>query len=140
MYFSVWNLFIYFIFFAVTDTTLSTLAPSSSSIGITPNLGSFVSKPQPPNVVITSSDTLPAFTNVGTPVMSVTIPPQHIRALTPTTISKSNHNQVHPFQIQMPTVTHSVSFKSLLNTCHTIVSVVISFCINFFRLIVLQKN
>lgn len=47
----------------------------------------------PVNVVITSSDPLPTCTTVPTPVLSVTIPPEHIKS-TP-----------HNYQIQMPNET-----------------------------------
>lgn len=50
------------------------------------------SKPLPVNVVITSSDPLPTCTTTPAPILSVTIPPKHIKG-TP-----------HNYQIAMPTV------------------------------------
>ncbi|XP_060534737.1 E3 SUMO-protein ligase RanBP2 [Cylas formicarius] len=60
--------------------------------------------PPPVNVVITSSDPLPAATAasaVAKPVLSVTIPPQHIK-------------QPHGYQIPMPTTTSTLAAPAVL--------------------------
>lgn len=73
-------------------------AAAAAAAGVPPAVQA---KPQTPNVVITSSDTLPAYTNSAVPAMSVTIPPHHIKGVTPTKLNP-NQNQVHAFQIPMP--------------------------------------
>ncbi|KAK6642589.1 hypothetical protein RUM43_004091 [Polyplax serrata] len=90
-----------------TPENASVVCPTSTPATAS---GTFIGKGQPPNVVITSSDVLPVFTSSGTPAMSVTIPPQHIRCSTPSsTPQKFSSAQTHPFQIHMPPQAHFVN-------------------------------
>ncbi|KAK9885831.1 hypothetical protein WA026_013702 [Henosepilachna vigintioctopunctata] len=57
-------------------------------------------KSAPVNVVITSSDPLPTPQSTSQPVLSVTIPPQHIKG-------NINKSQPHNYQIPLPTTTAS---------------------------------
>ncbi|KPJ13679.1 E3 SUMO-protein ligase RanBP2 [Papilio machaon] len=74
---------------ASSSTTVPTLKPTHSVDIKEP------SRSLPVNVVITSSDPLPTSAAIPAPVLSVTVPPQHIKA--------SPHN----YQIPMPTTTES---------------------------------
>lgn len=73
-----------------------------------------VSRAPPVNVVITSSDPLPSFkTTTSQPILSVTIPPQHIKGAI---IPKALPNQgAHNYQIPMPVTTTVASTPSILN-------------------------
>lgn len=57
---------------------------------------SSMSKPAPVNVVITASDPLPTPTTTQSPILSVIIPPQHIKQ------SKQHQHQPHNYQIPLP--------------------------------------
>ncbi|GJQ79003.1 hypothetical protein Trydic_g164 [Trypoxylus dichotomus] len=64
------------------------------------------SKAPPINVVITSSDPLPVTKSAPQPVLSVTIPPQHLKG--------AQKTQPHNYQIQMP-VSSTVTAPSVIN-------------------------
>ncbi|XP_045463199.1 E3 SUMO-protein ligase RanBP2-like [Harmonia axyridis] len=80
------------------EPKVATAVPSSVAMPTT-YTSTPTSKAPPVNVVITSSDPLPAMqSSVSQPVLSVTIPPQHIKG----NIQKS---QVHNYQIPLPATT-----------------------------------
>lgn len=88
---------------AVTSTTSSISAPFTSTS---------VTKAPPVNVVITNSDPLPTNkTSTSHPVLSVTIPPHHIKGSTP------KATQPHNYQIPMPSsgITSVTSTPSILS-------------------------
>lgn len=82
--------------------------------------GATVSSRAPPvNVVITSSDPLPTYTSVSQPVLSVTIPPQHIKGTSQKPASPTRlpitTSAPHNFQI-VQTVSNPISATpSILN-------------------------
>ncbi|KAL1491802.1 hypothetical protein ABEB36_012345 [Hypothenemus hampei] len=94
-------------------TSVFPVASAPSVVQKTPTSGGFLgqnltitavstasTKAPPVNVVITSSDPLPTFkTTTSQPVLSVTIPPQHIKGNVP----KPSTTQPHNYQIPLPT-------------------------------------
>lgn len=92
-----------------TSTALTTV---TSSLETVPPPNFLSSRAPPVNVVITSSDPLP--TNVVStpqPILSVTIPPQHIRGST-TTLPKM---QPHNYQISLPSSCITQTTPSILS-------------------------
>lgn len=95
---------------AVFATSAPNLTPTANILTTTASsfLGSTISNKAPPiNVVITSSDPLPVTKSVPQPILSVTIPPQHLKG-------GQQKSQPHNYQIQMP-VSSTVTTPSVIN-------------------------
>lgn len=82
-------------------STVPTMSSATSSTAVSVTVSKVTSaeskdiaKSLPVNVVITSSDPLPTCTTTPAPILSVTIPPKHIKGGTP-----------HNYQIQLPATT-----------------------------------
>ncbi|KRT82309.1 Anaphase-promoting complex subunit 3 protein, partial [Oryctes borbonicus] len=95
---------------SVFATTTPHLAPSTNILTTTtPSFlsnNAMSSKAPPINVVITSSDPLPVTKSAPQPVLSVTIPPQHLKG--------GQKTQAHNYQIQMP-ASSTVTTPSVIN-------------------------
>nr|XP_022905835.1 ranBP2-like and GRIP domain-containing protein 4 isoform X1 [Onthophagus taurus] len=95
----------------------TTLTGSAYSLGTNPATSLTVSSKAPPvNVVITSSDPLPSTNTNPQPVLSVTIPPQHLKG----GVQKSQ--QPHNYQIQLPPVTTIVTPSVMSQTAPVVVT------------------
>ncbi|RZC37236.1 E3 SUMO-protein ligase RanBP2, partial [Asbolus verrucosus] len=91
----------------ITPSTTQSVYPTISGVPITTTPAN---KAPPVNVVITTSDPLPSTkTSTSQPVLSVTIPPQHLKGNIP---SKS---QPHNYQIPLPTSTVPNTSPSVLS-------------------------
>lgn len=90
----------------ISATVSSHLFPSTTASSVSSGI-----KAAPVNVVITASDPLPTSKSMVTqPVLSVTIPPQHLKGNLPT------KSQPHSYQIPLPAASvASVSTPSVLN-------------------------
>lgn len=76
---------------SVPSVPISVPPPTTSVAPAKPVEAKEIPRSLPVNVVITSSDPLPTCTTAPAPILSVTIPPKHIKGTTP-----------HNYQIQMP--------------------------------------
>ncbi|KAF5304638.1 hypothetical protein FQR65_LT07920 [Abscondita terminalis] len=95
------------------DTLISTSSSITSNIFSSAVTTATVSNTNAPiNVVITSSDPVPKTSVVTTQVLSVTIPPQHLKGYLP-----PKTTQPHSYQIPLPT-----TFSNIPNTTPTIVN------------------
>ncbi|CAH0545652.1 unnamed protein product [Brassicogethes aeneus] len=82
-------------FTSTTQAAFPSMSPLSKTPSAPSNSNANSTKTAPANVVITSSDPLPTNTTpVAQPVLSVTIPPQHIKGNKP--------QQPHNYQISLP--------------------------------------
>ncbi|CAH1128711.1 unnamed protein product [Ceutorhynchus assimilis] len=90
--------------------SLSIASPASTNV---PS-----SKAPPVNVVITSSDPLPTFkTTTAQPILSVTIPPQHIKGNVqkPVAQTVSSASQAHNYYIPLPSTSATATTPSILS-------------------------
>ncbi|KAK4873399.1 hypothetical protein RN001_015428 [Aquatica leii] len=97
--------------FRDTTATASAFSGSVSSNIFSSVTTTLSSTEAPVNVVITTSDPLPKTTVTTTQVLSVTIPPQHLKG----NVSKTT--QAHNYQIPLP-----ATYSNLLNTTPTIIN------------------